>query len=987
MKTRFIFSTILWLALFQGVYGQFYHTGQPPASVKWQQLNTPNFQIVYPESFSQQAKIVAGLLEESRDLTGHTLNHQPAKIPVIIHNHSTRSNGLVVWAPKRMEIYPVPPQQPRGGDWLTQLAVHEQRHVTQVDKLNTGNTGLLYHLLGEQATGIAAGRLPIWFLEGDAVTAETTLTLAGRGRSASFNMPIGAILQTIDDQYSYDKFLLGSYRDYVPDHYRYGFLMVSSLRDEYGPEIWENTVDYVGNWPLHPAPLPLALKRQTGSGPGRLHNKVLERAKERWDSLHINRHAENYKSLNSRTSSLYHSYRHPSWLADTAVIARKSGIGQIDQLVVLDMEGREQIIHSPGTFSSPSLTVSGSRIAWSEYQPHVRWGLKNYSVIRIFDLNTGRVTTPRQETRYFSPAFAPDGLFIAVISIELDNSQYIEILNSVTGETVASYPAPENTSVKLPVYHPDGDRIFFTSSCQKGMSIVFLDLVSGKWEQLFEPLLVNLSSPFFYRDQLCFGSDISGRDELYIYNKNTGISRPLTSSKFGAFDGDISICRGKMAWSTYTADGYDLTIAPLSAVNPTIPADLAGTGGHSKVHPAESCGRLVDKTSDIQTGKIAARPMNQLIDNLVNDEKGLVTGRITPDPEWSVKPYKKGLNLFNFHSWSPFYFDYNEFNLEELPIYPGLTLLSQNLLNTANTFLGYSYRGGRHITHGTFKYSGWYPVLETGFDYGAKPLVFGINESNDHDPGINDKRLNVRIKTYIPFNFSSGGYVAGLEPGLKLHYDNALFIGENSQVKGMTLFDTYFTAYRYIRMSHRDLAPSWGQVFRWRRRSSPFESYNMGSINAAELSLYTPGFFPHHSFRFDASIQRQRPLQYFYSGLVKFPRGYSQEVSEELNMVRSSYKFPFLYPELSLSWIAYIKRLHAEIFMDYGINRYHVLDSDMVRPEWKEDELFSWGAAVTVNYHILRILFPFNTSAGFARMPGRDETTYFFSLGLNPDIF
>jgi hypothetical protein len=59
-------------------------------------------------------------------------------------------------------------------------------------------------------------------------------------------------------------------------------------------------------------------------------------------------------------------------------------------------------------------------------------------------------------------------------------------------------------------------------------------------------------------------------------------------------------------------------------------------------------------------------------------------------PHWEAEPYRKGMNLFRFHSWAPFYYDYGEFNIEQQPVYPGITLLSQNLLNTANTLLGYS---------------------------------------------------------------------------------------------------------------------------------------------------------------------------------------------------------------------------------------------------------------------------------------------------------
>ncbi len=985
------------------VNAQFYETGQAPASVKWKQINTGNFRLIFPASFESRAGRMAALLEESRSLTGHTLSHQPGSIPVVIHNHNARSNGMVVWAPKRMEIYPVPPQSARGVDWLKHLAVHEQRHVVQVDKLDQGLTSLLGFLLGEQATGIAVGRMPLWLIEGDAVTTETLLTRAGRGRMARFEMPLRTLLLSDSGIYSYDKFLFGSYRDFVPNHYQYGYQMVSALRRDYGTIVWDNTLDFIGRWPVHPAPLASSLKRETGQNLTDLHQTVMKGIREEWDSLaavyespdpanprntdryHTNRghvypdgsgqqkttpgsndryhdsHAgiiRGGRTLNVRSNGLYQSYNYPVWEGDSAVIAVKSGIAQTDEFVRVDMKGNEESLRFPGTLSSPSFTMSGRRIAWSEYRSDIRWGLRQYSVLKVYDMDTGRERRISHQTRYFSPAFAPDGLFLAVIEVDMENRQSILLVNSVTGEVVSRFPGPVDQSLQLPVFHPDGGEIFMTSVGCSGTSIISLDLDTGEWIGIVEPDFVNISGLFPCGQMVCFSSDMAGIDNLFAIDREDGSLYMITGSTFGAFDGSISSSGGLLAWSDYTAKGFDLAVAPFDG-------DL--------IKPYDGRSFSHDK----------------MIQKLALDEKGIMGAGSYDTTQWQAERYRKGLNLFRFHSRAPFYYDYSELNIEQQPVYPGVTLLSQNLLNTANTLLGYSFREGRHIAHGSFIWKGWYPVMEAGFDYGDRPGVFQGRDTIGPSDNGNYGLLNIRGLVYLPLNLSDGRWIARFEPRLRISYNNSLYHydSDDNYKRGMTIIEKGILAARYQKSSVRDLAPRWGQVFRWRRRSAPFETENLGVINAVELTMYAPGLLPHHSLRFEAALQSQDPMKYYYGSLVSFPRGYQREKSEHLRVFSSTYSFPLAYPDFAIPGILYIKRVHALLFADFGDNRLRVEDPQTNRREWQEENLFSFGCALTANFHLLRMVFPFSMSGGFAHLPERDRTSFLFNFGVNLNIF
>ena len=99
--------------------------------------------------------------------------------------------------------------------------------------------------------------------------------------------------------------------------------------------------------------------------------------------------------------------------------------------------------------------------------------------------------------------------------------------------------------------------------------------------------------------------------------------------------------------------------------------------------------------------------------------------RELPTREYESKKYRKSTNLFKFHSWAPLYVDLDDPSIEELELNPGLMLMSQNLLSTATTVLGYEYNLEKkdHFLHAAFTYSGWYPVLKVSADYGGLPYV------------------------------------------------------------------------------------------------------------------------------------------------------------------------------------------------------------------------------------------------------------------------
>src|SRR5512136_1284050 len=103
---------------------QYYETGQDPASLKWLQIKTPHFRVIYPDNFNAEAVRYARFLEEAYDTLSVLYPYGKTCIPVIIHNYSMESNGYVTWAPRRMELFPLPGQENMPADPAELLSVH-----------------------------------------------------------------------------------------------------------------------------------------------------------------------------------------------------------------------------------------------------------------------------------------------------------------------------------------------------------------------------------------------------------------------------------------------------------------------------------------------------------------------------------------------------------------------------------------------------------------------------------------------------------------------------------------------------------------------------------------------------------------------------------------------------------------------------------------------------------------------------------------------
>jgi hypothetical protein len=943
---RYITLTILFAlsTLPYALFAQYFTLGTDPSSVKWSQVKTKHFKVIYPDDMDTQALHVANALEYFRGPATASLGSKPGKWPVVLHGSSAYSNAVTPYAPKRIDMLTTPPQDNYPQDWLDQLVIHEFRHSAQYAALNHGFTKTMTYVFGQQALPAVMGLfVPFWFIEGDAVAIETATSQTGRGRVPSFEMKLRA--QFLEKGiFSYDKAYNGSYKDFIPDWYELGYLLVGHTRVKYGSDTWSNVMRKTGNMPFMLVPFSNTLYKETGFGKSRLYDTITSELKLSWLNDDSGRSISPFEPLMTNRDKFYTNRTQPSVLDDGRVIAIKSSIDDITRIVAVDSSGSESILLNPGYIIDEGLSASSNLVCWAEMDADPRWSLRSYSVIMLHDLQTGKTRQITAKNRFFAPSLDFNGKKIAAVEIGEAEKYSLVILNSENGEVIHRFPTPENYFPSFPAWSSDGEKIAVILTRDEGKCIALMEPATGKYEIVLPFSNVEISKPCFFGDYLLFTSAYTGIDNIFALDLNTKKLFQVTSARFGATDPAVSPDGKKLYYSNYTANGYKIVS---SALNP-------GT-------IEQWNNRTIEPWNPANNHKY------ELAEQLAAQENFIFKSAYIPDSAYTIKRYRKGLNLFNFHSWAPLSVD-----IDHTELNPGITLLSQNLLGTSFTTLGYEYNMNEKTGKYSVKYSyeGWYPAIDLQADYGLRRGLHKDSIYYDYD------ELNLSAWVRVPLGWNVKSWFVGMQPyagysyelqkmnpGMEVRFRKDRFSSLNTKL--------YF--YAQSRMSERDLAPRWGQSLDLNFRHTLFEADTASSIFATELSLYFPGIVKHHSFYIYGGYQERVMKYYPYSDQILIARGFSGIYAGSMFTGSVNYEFPVLCPDWHIGPVLYLKRLKAGLFFDHTLTFDH-------EPYQNYNSI---GLDLTFDFHLFRLFAPLEAGLRTVYFPESGTVGFEFLYSLN----
>jgi hypothetical protein len=934
MKTRRIFIYTLLLLTFRIASAQYYETGQDPASLKWKQIKTDRFTVIYPEKYGKEGVTYAKSLNEAYKKLLLIFPEKKFKIPVVIHNFSIQSNGYVAWAPKRMELYPTPEQNTIPLDPEKQLAVHETAHVFQLESLNQGFSKVMSFFFGEQFTGIVASLIPTWLLEGDAVFAESVLTQSGRGRTPSFQKQLKAMIVEGKQFVKYDKILNGSYRDFVPDNYESGFQMVTWALTRKDPQIWNKVLKYTGEQPFTLNPVNISLTRIAGLRKKTLWNETFDSLKTIWTKEIYKNNPKDYKELNPGKDGKYINYYSPVYVGTDSIIAIKTSLSVPSSFVLINpISQTEKRIHTPGQVYPWFISYGNGKLVWVETQSDPRWENREYSVIKMLDVKSSKVTKLSHKSRFLAASVSPDGSKIAAVENTIDNINNLVIIKAETGAVIQSVHSPGNAYLQHPQWDNGGMKVTFICLTSAGEGIMSYRYSDLHWETLIEPSRNDLQSSFMRNDSLFFISSSSGTDNIYLRTSDNRITA-LTRSGFGTID--LSPAGNNLLFANYSVLGNNICSSSIEKVTGSV-KDNSGPSSF-----------LIDKFD------IKPQP-----------------DRDSSEVYYTPVPYRKWQHLFRFHSWMPFYADIQELNVDPASVRPGLTIMTQNALSTLTSTIGYEYSAEKlNVLHARITWKGWYPVFESQIDYGYPAQIYKLGE-NVSNPSDTKTGINFINTVYLPLQFNSGRFSEYLSPSVSSDYRNQYFYikEDNSYDYGQTIISTRLYFSNYYKSAYRDIYPKWAQTIDFNYSFAPFDRNIYGSAVSVKSALYFPGILPNNSIKISIEKEKQFPVRDIFLGnRVSLPRGYENIFPTDINFLSADYILPLMYPDFNIASLLYLKRIRTDLFYDYANgpgNSFYQNSSTGLVPLYKNTDMVSFrsfGFELLADFHVLRI--PFMMSGG-----------------------
>lgn len=964
---------------------QIYSYGDDPGRLKWKSVSSADYRVIYPEgldslAFSYARNLQAynkavGLSSHFRPNANHSRPHD-----VVLHAYGAYSNGMVMWAPRRMDLFTCPDAyDPTNLDWISNLTIHENRHVSQFNAFEQGFFRPARWIIGDLAT--LAGDylfLGMHTIEGDAVIAETALTSVGRGRSADF-LNYYMIAFDKGDWRSWNRWRCGSQKYYAPNYYALGYMLYSGARYFYDDaEILGKTYEGLSKSPLRFRRNDHIYKDLVGCSPGKSFMGIAEKTYGMWHEEMLARGPFMEGDLLTSGHRRYTTFSGSTAVGDSLFSVR-SGLIHVPEIVSVGKNGEEKHVRYINSTSGKLASAQGgNKIYWSETVWNGRWSLESESRLRCYDTTVGKTSTIPGNGRYFNPSVSSDGKLLAVSEYPVKGGSALVVIDSESGTLRRHLAAPDSLQIVESAWV--GERVFASALSHGGFGVY--EASTEGWKQLLETIPCKIKS-FGSRDgKLLFTCDYDGTDELFELNPEDGRLFQLSSTRYGA-NAFVFSEDGKRV--SFSLEEYEGKLIHSIVSDSLVRKEVSPSGYH---HYA-----IADALSR-QEESLGYKPSEVWPDTVALSE---------------AKRFGKLANMVRIHSWTPFYVSIDKamaMNFDKFydVLAPGIAAMSQNSLGTASASFGYSAHpdygnltGWRHTGHLSVKYTGLYPVFKASVDFNDRAannytLATYHKDGEMVDAGVlgaHSQRpyFYANLAVNIPWHFNSGGWLRGLTPELSWSFSNDsynisparynavdnssderfAFAGGEKNLKYSQAIMAAIRGYSMLAVTPSCVYPRFGGGFELGTLIRPGLGGMIAPMAYAYGYAYLPGFVRQQGLKLSALAQTRLDAEAFFTnGVVKtLPRGLEQngdlyrylltESSANVKLT-ADYAIPIYMGDISIAdGLAYIKRLvitpHAD-FSFFGKGKLYSVGSsfalDLTRIVWI-DVPASVGVSVSYN--------------------------------------
>lgn len=881
---------------------------QNPHSVQWRKIDTKHFELIFDEKVTADAQRVAHLLEAVFPFVTRSLEVSPPKISLVLQNQSTISNGFVTLAPRRSEWYMTPSTEAdlSNTEWLKTLAIHEFRHVVQFERGREGFNKVFEFLLGEVGQAVGLGlTAPPWLFEGDAVGIETALTRGGRGRLPLFERDLRTLLLS-GKKYSYDKAHMQSYKDYIPNHYVYGYFYTTYMRNNLGDNAISRIMYHSAQNSWNPLTFYNTMDDSYRKSFEKFYRDVMKDLITHWKKKYEELTPTPYEVRSPKKKEGWTNYSFPQTTSQGEIVALRTGLSYLPQFVLLK-KNQEEVLFTPGILQNEyAYRVRKDKLAYVEWEIDPRWGYRDYGRLRVYDIKNRKHVLDKRKTKYRLATLDHHAEYIAAVEWDVSQGQNLVVLDH-KGKEQLRFPYDKSQVITSLDWMGDDDLVLVVKDREEHKKITRFHLRSGNEDLLLGPVYTNFGNVTVQEGHVLIESPESGIDNIYLLE--AGNLRQITSALFGAYA--PTLYEGKLIYADYTVDGLQVV---------------------KKEHAWEEEQKSADSFVPFYE-KFAAAENRDALDLSKGQE------------ELRVLPYSQVKNAINFHSWA----------ILAPPVSPTLTLaaFSRDILNKFSLSVGTDYNLNERTLTG-FVSAAWshlYPVFDLRAAYGNRRQnvrISGVRRENTWEEGTLEGGVQVpwkKISGRFTHSFTSRAFSKLIKVENKYSRDR-------SEVSNGALFSPGVEVrYDFLsRLARRDLLPQYGISLTGKAEEGRDITGNSqrGSLQHLDGRFYLPGVLKHHSFYHQVAYERQRNRFYEYASLVFYPRGTRSVFLQEFTKYSGNYLFPLAYPDYNLSRYVYLKRLSANLFYDSLNGRYGTYNY----------RASSYGWEVLLDTHFLRIFLP-----------------------------
>ena len=827
--------------------------------LKWTKLHSKEVNILFPQGLKLQAENVYHRIKGFYD-TDSSLGNSRLKLNLVLQNQTIRSNGYVGIGPFMSEFFLTPPWDPyavSSADWTELLTIHEYRHVLQAMNSRKGIARWLYYLMGEEAWGASYGlAIPDWFLEGDAVVAETRFTNGGRGRMPAFAAEYRALLQS-NIQWPYIKARNGSLKSIVPNEYITGYTMINHINQQFGSETWESIFEDAVRYKGLITPFAKALSRHTGLTPTSLYQKAIAQYKPGPLLEFTPQDKDNGPTRNQKIKN----YIAPNRLKDGSVLCLETSFDQLPRLIQIKGEKITDTYTNMGISTIEDFGFNEPVITWTEINLDPRWEQRNYSDVYSYNIYTRERKKLSHQQKYLFSAPSNDGTKIVCAEYKPEGQCNLVVLDP-QGNKINTLAIPEGQLATFPSFE-NGDSTLLVVLRRSGLSsIVRYSLSSGLATEIIPPVYSIVSNPSVNNnDTIFFSSDISGRDNLYAIDPQNKQVYQLTDDPVGIQQ--FNVFGNEIIYQVQTAFGI--------------------------------------KIRTLYTDVIQFKPVAYFNESALRvQQNDTITGSVG---KFKLEPAGLWTNPFRVYSWAL------------RPDEGGnvFRILGRNILNTVQSTAAYHFLqddGSQSVT-GSLAFGFTYPVFTAGLGHTWNRSI--SKQTNPLQDSISWNETNYRIGTYVPLKWFIRNQIIQLQPAFQFgRYEPDYRTGDRNNYQPTSFLRTGITFLSFRRRALQHVSSryqqgfnlSWNRALNHRANSLEFNS-----------EWHFPGVFKNHVFEIHADFHRQlRTDPYRFPTGNDFISGYSSFTSDYASRWRIAYHFPWSYPDKGINGLIYIKRIRSRLF-------------------------------------------------------------------------